>query len=481
MAKRDSFQDLVQEYADEQAKFAAPVEMPEADEATNVRWQDYVSPAILPTVGAIGGGVIGTAMGTAIGQPVLGGIAMGAMGAGAGESANQILGITQPNPQEIQDATTTSALFGAGGAGLARLKPYLMPGDWAKAFNALGGDLVKQNLKKYASATRSSQLFEAAEKADVRISMKKTNALLDDLIEQTTNVSSGVAEANALATRYLKGLKEKIAFSPYGPRNDVGHLSPRALQRELAPLGGLIASIEKKGGTNSGVLKQAHKAMLQDLDEAIAKGGASSAAANTLAQARHLFKREALVDDIERIIKKQLNSPKRGQGSDIEFNAGAIIRKIKGDDRQAAFWKDAFTAAERADIENTLHRLNKIPALRPGAGVDTGSKRVMNQLAIAAAGGGLAHQAGGSVGGTMLATGASFAIPPTMEIARDFAIAVSLGSGRALLRELLKQSNGSYTPAVATVVGAFASAVNQGQVNDNIRTLAEQFQKGMRN
>ena len=68
---------------------------------------------------------------------------------------------------------------------------------------------------------------------------------------------------------------------------------------------------------------------------------------------------------------------------------------------------------------------------------------------------------GGPVGAG-IGTAVGVAVPPMVDFAKNLALTMSMDTGRALLKSLLTNSNGSITPAVASVISAFARSAVAG-------------------
>jgi hypothetical protein len=230
------------------------------------------------------------------------------------------------------------------------------------------------------------------------------------------------------------------------------------LQRELEGAGQVIKSIKTKGGSGTGAVKNVFKALIDDLDDVVKSAQPSMPATKTLLAARDTFKREAVIGEMKEAIEGATKLL-RGQGANVQFNSNQVIKELGKNE----FYKEAFTATERGEIEGLFKMLNKIPALRPGAGAQFGSGKVAEMVRMGSVGGGVGVMAGGGPGA---AIGAAIgtALPPVVEFGKNLAIAMQMQTGRALMRELLTQSKGVATPQVMSVIGAYARAVEAGSV-----------------
>lgn len=406
----------------------------------------FVKPAVLPTVGGIAGAALGGGIGTPFGMTVPGGIAGGSVGSMLGEAGNQALGITEPSMAQIGLAGAVPLAVGGAAAGLRTLAPFATSGRAAQVLNALAPEEAAGRVGAMMPKIPASSLFKQAAAAQVTIPMNRTLHMLDTMLDDLTSVSSGVQKANSQVIGYLKGIKNLLQTNPQG-------LSPTALQRELEGAGNVVKSVGARGGTGSGAIKQAFKAMVNDLDDAAKMANPGLPGAQTLLAARDAFKRESVVKEIGEAITDATKNL-RGQGEFVQFNANAVLKSIA----KNPFYDKAFSATEKGEVESLLKLLNKIPALRPGAGAQFGSGRLATLAASATAGGGMGFAAGGPMGGG-IGTAVGMAIPPIVEFGKNVATALQMSTGRALMKELLTQSKGVATPQVASIIAAYARAV----------------------
>src|SRR3990172_755089 len=249
----------------------------------------------------------------------------------------------------------------------------------------------------------AAELFEAAKQAGGSVQMTNTLNALDDVIGQLDSASTPPAVLTNAKNLWLKIAGKNGAFDPTD------------LQQELEIFGKTVAKLERVEGSPFGVGKKVFSALLDDLDNAIGQGVPGAA---TLRLARDTFKRSAAIEDAIEISGKALKVL-RGQGDAVSFNPGEVIRKLQGD----KFFGQSFSQAEQKEIFGLLTNLNKIPALRPGAGQQFGSGAIMQGLKMAGFGGGVGLFTGGPTGG---AIGTAIGIPagPAQEVWRNFWIAV---------------------------------------------------------
>lgn len=441
MARQQATQDALAEQG-AQAAMSPPAE----ESGMGSFMKQFVKPAVLPTVGGIAGSALGGGIGTPFGMTVPGGIIGGGIGSALGEAGNQALGITEPSLGQIGMAGAVPMAVGGAAAMLRPLMPFASSSRAAQTLNALAPEEAAAKVGAMMPKVKASVLFNQATQSKVMVPMNRTTHMIDDMLDDLTNVSGGVQKANSQVIGYLKGLKNTLLTSPQG-------LSPDRLQRELEGAGNVVKSVNVKGGTGSGAIKQAFKAMVNDLDDAAKMANPAQPAAQLLTSARDAFKRESVVNEIGEAITNATKSL-RGQGDFVQFNANQVLKEI-GKNR---FYHDALSATERGEVESLLKLLNKIPALRPGAGAQFGSGRVQEMLRMSAIGGGTGAMAGGGPGAAVgAAVGA--AIPPIVEFGKNVATALQMSTGRALMKELLTQSKGVATPQVASIIAAYARSV----------------------
>lgn len=411
--------------------------------------RQFVKPAVLPTGLGIAGAAFGGGVGTPFGLTVPGGVAGGAAGSAAGEALNQALGITEPSLGQIGIAAAIPAAVGTAAAVARPLARFATAARAAQTLNALAPDEAAARLARLTPRVPAKVLFKQATEQRVLIPATKAAGVIDDMLDDLTRASKGVQRVNSQVIGYLKGLKAKLESQPAG-------VSPAEFQRELEGAGQVIKSVGARGGSGSGAVKKVFNALIGDLDEAAKTANPAMPAASTLIAARDTFKRESVIREIGEMIQ-DATKLLRGQGGQIQFNANQVIRDIG----KNKFYADAFTAAERKEVESLLKLLNNIPALRPGAGAQFGSGRVQEMLRLTAVGGAGGAMMGGGSGGAIGAAAGAMA-QPVLEFGRNFATALQMQTGRALLRQLLTESKGVATPQVATILAAYARSV-EGQ------------------
>jgi hypothetical protein len=422
-------------------------------------WIDkYMKPAALPTAGGIVGGMAGASFGP------WGAVAGNSLGSMAGEAGNQALGITEPSMGNIALAGGVPAAMGAA-TQLAKPVMAFAGAKGAQMLNALAPDEATLHLAKLQPKVPSAVLFKTATDAQVKIPMNRTLHAIDDMLDEVADVSRGTKAVNSVSSNHLKGLKDLLLTNPQG-------LSPKVLQRELEAIGHVKAGMGKstKGG-GAGRLDQVFKHMSNDLDDAAEMASAAQPGARALVAARATWKKESVLKEIGEEITNVTKDINNKEG--VSFNAAAVKNKL----RKNEFYEEALSEFERKDFEDILTMLKHIPALRPGAGQQYGYGVGGKITRFAAGGAGVGHQVGkyagqafgvegleipGAVAGGIIG-GSS---PYIAEFGRNFTTAMSMDTGRALMKQLLTESKGTVTPQVASVIAAYAEAVRAGSVND---------------
>lgn len=392
--------------------------------------RDYVMPAVLPTVG----GALGAPAGP---FGVAAGSALGTIG-------NDLLGIEDPSATQFALSAAMPLAFHYG-AGALRAGAKLLPGGAGANFlNTLAPEEAAARLAPLEVATKAKDLFELASKGGGTVAMPKTLAALSEARDSLLQSAIG-QKTQGSVVKALTALETKLAGQ--------GHaLSPREVQAELAAVGQQISTLKQQGGSGLGAYKNLFAGMIDDLDEA-AKAGATPAA-SALKEARQLFKRESVLGEIKDATEAAMK-PMRGQGAQMQFNGASVLKEIK----KNKFFTDAFSPDEQREITGIFEMLNKIPALAPGAGQQFASGRIAKTIASSTMGGGVGMATGGPVGsGIGAAIGA--AVPSVIELAQNISTAMQMQTGRALLKQLLKNSDGAMTPQVASILGAYVRAVN---------------------
>jgi len=381
--------------------------------------------AALPTAGMVGGSALGAMTGPAAPVAIP---AMEAGGSMAGEWLNQKLGITQPSNLQI------------GLAGAAPLAGRMLPAALKFAtkgrdtLNKVAAQEAENFIQRYLPNQSAQALFQQAESQGESIAMNKTAQTLDAMISKMQKAST----PPAVMTR-LENLSQKIAANG-------GALRPTDVQQEMEIVGKTVRTLESQEGSPFGAAKKVFEAMNADLDAA--------PAGQTLSLARQTFKRASVVDEMSDSISKATKLL-RGQES-AQFNANQVINDLN----KNKFFKQSFNPQEQKEIMDLLGKLNKIPVLKPGAGVQIGSGRFWHGLGGLASplGAGAAGELMGGPGGAAVGTMVGVAAPPVVETAKIISQTMHFPAGRALMKQLITQGDGKLSARGLAVLASFLRA-----------------------
>ncbi len=412
------------------AQQGQPAQAPASGSPDPGFFQQYVAPAILPTVG----GMIGAPAG-----PL--GVAAGS---GLGTIANDVMGIEDPSVAQIALSIGTPLAFSTAANLLRAGSRFGTAGRAAEVLNTLAPEEAAARLVPLESVTKSRDLFKLASEGGGQVKMSKALEAISEVKDSLLQSAIG-QKTQGSVLKAISALENKL--SVHGQS-----LSPRELQAELAAVGEQISTMQRQGGAGLGVYKKLFAGMIDDLD--IAANAGDTPAANVLKEARNLFKRESVLREIKTATEAAMK-PMRGQGAVEQFNAAAVLRDIG----KNKFFTEAFTPAEQNEITGLFKMLNKIPALSPAAGQQFGSGRIAKTIAASTMGGGAGLAMGGPAGsgiGAMLGA----ATPSAVELAQNITTAMQMQTGRALLKQLLTNSDGAITPQIASILGAYVRAVN---------------------
>lgn len=404
--------------------------------------------AAVPTAFSIGGGTLG---GLVAGGP--GAVAGEAIGGGLGEAMNQLSGLTEPSLTQIGLSALAGPAFQALRVG-GKLIPPSTRG--ARLLNRFGFEDAESLMARFVPEDAAKVLFPIVERATEKIPMTRTLRVLD-----------GTAQAEGLLRRLstrsspprvlkaLQRVRDLIAQDPAG-------ITPRALQNELETVGEAIRSMEKKGGSGLGAVKQTFNAMMADLDH-IVKTADDAVGAAALQGARKATLRAKTVDEISESINRHF-IPKQGQGADRSFNAAAVVREIEAN----PFFTKAFSEAEQHEIKDILLKINTIPGLPSTQAQKLGQGLFGGRVGSFTAGGaGLGSAAEMLTTGGVTGAGASLGggagamtalIIPVNESRKVIAKALAMPAGRQFLLNSLGARGKVTTEALSILAGFLRAA-----------------------
>jgi hypothetical protein len=353
------------------------------------------------------------------------------IGSGLGEVANQALGITEPSLTQIGISTLAPIATGYG-MNLLRTGKAL-PGT----LNTQGPGMALDQIKKYRGEQSAAQMMDDATKQGLSIPMSSTTGALQEMRNTLANKTPAAQKA------FEKVLKdtglEDLATSPNG-------ITPAKMQGLLEDVGALTANAED--GIEKKYLGKFFAALNKDLDDA----GAA------LGPARDYWKREKVLDDVEKAIRGAVFTPK-GQGLQTQFNANKIINELNKTDEGLGKWfSQSFSRAEQGELKNLLGFLNTLPSLKPGAGQQFGFGRLAERLTKTGAGGGIGGGIGFAVAGppgAAVGAGAGMLVPEAADLSRLVLQAWRMPGGRQVVKTLLLNGDESKIPYMVSSLTAF--------------------------
>lgn len=397
--------------------------------------------------------------------PTAGYAALGPLGGAGGEAINQLMGVTEPSASQIAAAGLVPKAIGAG-ANVIRTGWNMLPGAGARNLNRIAGQEAMGKVNSMAGLQgeigtpsvgfkgpdamleSSRQLFQQATKQGAIIPMTSTLKEIDRHIADLSHGSPEVVKMNSRAVRRLESTKAKIQANQ--------GLSPADLQAELAGYDDFQNELAKKGGGGSRAYISTKHLLEDDLDAAASLTGGP--AAELLTNARQLWKRGKTLKEMEGYIQKATKY-QSGQGEDVRFNGYKVVEDLQ----KNRYFKTGFSESEQKDIKDLLLKLNKLPALPPPGGAKWGSGPIWERIALGGAIGGATGLSKEGPSSERLAYGlgsaaAGFLLPDIHQMSKIIVQTVSMKTGRALLKTLLTNSDGTITPKVMSILGAFVTA-----------------------
>jgi hypothetical protein len=388
---------------------------------------DFGKKAALPAAGSIALPAAATAMLGPANVPFVP-LEQG-IGSGLGEVANQALGITEPSLTQIGISTLAPIATGYG-MNLLRTGKAL-----PKTLNTQGPTMATQQLQGYRGAESAKQVMEQATQQGVTIPMSKTTQALQEM----RNIMADKTPASQRA--FEKVLKdtglEDVATG--------GGITPSKMQALLEDVGALTANTEDK--LEKKYLSAFFGGLNKDLDDA----GAA------LGPARDYWKREQVLNDLEKAVREAVFTPK-GQGLQTQFNANKIINELNHTDEGLGKWfSQSFSRAEQGEIKNLLGFLNTLPSLKPTTG-QWGSGRFWERASHAGAGTGIGGGIGFAVAGppgAAVGAGVGMMVPEAADLSRLVLQAWRMPGGRQVVKTLLLNGDESKIPYMVSSLTAF--------------------------
>jgi len=394
-----------------------------------------VAPMIIP--GAL-------ELGAAAATPFVGplGPAMIPFASFTGELINQQVGITEKSKMALA-AAFAFPMFAQGGASAIRAgKGFLFPGRAAALLNEMGEQEARKLILKFKPDQAFRELFEGLSEEAILVA-PKTMGFMPQLLNDLKRIDPS---AFAKEIRTIQRIVNK--FEGGG-----GRISPADMQAMLEVLGTRVSQV--KGGKGLGALKATEEALFDDIEAMIrgSVGNLSAEQSTRLMAARRIYSRTKTVDRLDEAISAAF-SPKRGSGEVEQFNPQQVIAAMKRD----KFFRKVMDPAEQREIFTVLKKINRIPVLPPGTGVPFGSGGAMRGMFRGTVVGTAAGAAGQAVGlpvTPQMGAAIGALSPPVTRTIRDMALAMQFEEGRRLVWNLLLNTDGAYTPQIASLVGAF--------------------------
>lgn len=399
-----------------------------------------MAPMVLPTAGSVALPAAATALAGPANVPFI--PLEQAIGSGVGTLGNYALGIEEPSVAGLAASVGLPLAAGYGANALRAIKNLGPSAKGAEAMNRLAFGEAARIAERYKPEAMASTLFKQADEAGYSIATSKTMKAISESLDELTRPSKGAQAEYGRVKAYIQGLEEKL-------KGTNGRLSPSEMQAELKAAGDITAAFKQAGGAGLHFMGKVKAALVKDLDDAATVGAEG---ADTLQKARKAFLREETIREITKNVGDRYIL-KRGYGETRQFNANQVIKDLT----ENPFFEKAFEKAEQKDIMRTLKMLNKIPPLAPAQGQQYGSGRLMDMAIRGGAGGGAAAAVGQPEMAAALAAAGALS-RPAQEVANNFGIALRTREGRAVLKELLSNSDGALTPYVASTLAAYARA-----------------------
>jgi hypothetical protein len=251
-----------------------------------------------------------------------------------------------------------------------------------------------------------------------------------------------------------------------GQKLSTGTLTPAEYQKELRDLGARMnATADKKiNEVEYGSLGRIKDRLEESLDDAAQRLGPAS----DLAQARKLYLKGRVFDDLQKATFKA-DKTLKGQGEQVQFNAAEVLRKIEQDDKFSKRFQAAYDPKEQEQIKDIYRLLNRFPNLPPALGVNAGSLKAINDLRTGLVTGGAAHMIGLPSSITVPIAVAGTMARPVMETAKVFGLIMQTHEGRQMLLNELRNAEGRPMQEILQKVAV--AALSTKPVQDSIREL----------
>ena len=384
---------------------------------------DMAKGAAMPTIAAIGGGMLGQRLG---GQ---GGRMVGEMaGSTLGTGANMLTGLQPPSLGGLAEAAAAplqGRLFGQAtqyGLGAAS---KMLPGS-----AAVRHELAKTTMDAIPDLVRpgtpSSVLYQQIERSGQNTFITPTHLRqqVADLLDQEAKIMPGLKDST----------RQSMLSAIAGEINDpTKTFTFTDYWKNVKRIGEKVGSLQTSGGEALGAAKLLYKAAMKDMD--------ASALSSEMRAANATFKKELAADALQEIVTRQ-GVVSRGDGL-VRINPTPIRKWLRSSD-EAKF----LDAADLAKLDKDLAMIERLPAIPPQSGVMHGAGPF---LARGAMGGLVGQYMGGPQGA---AVGASAMIAGSQLVSQALMTAL----GRKALMMVLDRGPFLDYPKLA----ALAVAINAG-------------------
>ena len=307
---------------------------------------------------AIGGGLLGGAAGGLVGGPP-GALLGGSAGAMAGEALTQY-----GDPFKTGDAPDWRAIPLAGAvpgaaAGSAKMVGQTLahlPGIAAGRQSALQQAIGPQGSQLMRPHPPSAPLWQQVERQSQGMSVPVPTGRLKDFSGELRTLAEGDAFGGAKLRRLATQLETMS-----GGTTGVAWTSLPKFRQNMSSLGAEIAAQEKVkgGGAALGKMKQAYKAMWDELDDAVSvaeKSGNQVGA--TLRQAMEAHKKELA----EKEIGKIYNTAMSYSSGQRQVDPNSMLKQLDVKDSMLSRWMPQDELQEIKDILKDYGKVPKIPS-----------------------------------------------------------------------------------------------------------------------
>ncbi len=356
----------------------------------------------------------GAALGTAA-APFLGPLAPAAPAAGAtlgslaGRKANVALGLEEPGivGDVLSLTPVVGPALGAAGRGLLKRLPGVGGG-----MHEAARETLEQVPGRLRPTEQAAPMYQALEAQNPAVSLGPVQRVAQEIVQSERALPASVREGT------LTRLSEELDVLA-----KTGDVPFAVVHRTMQRIGELVGEAQRSASPALGGLKRLYGAMYEAMD---------AADIPLLRQANAITRRNYAVDDLATLFRP--GSPGMVTRPDglVQVHGGKLLDRFQKlvDDK---LFRESFTAAERAEIAQTIKTTFGLPRLPPPGGASYGSGGVIGRGSLAgAAAAGMTGSAevGATVG--MVTMAAEYAIPQLL----------MTKPGRAFVQHVLRDKSG---------------------------------------